>query len=492
MKRQMKEITITTSTIIWSILVSFTSIFRSSSQQFFYYAENLKCQWDLCKFETEDRTDFLRHLDFHAYHTRLKTFGLGLLRIITVPNCQTDSKFRNVIPDIDQDYFCYWNGCSQSFPIYKIYLEHVSDHIEKLKPDLFSELKYRKKITELKVKCQWDDCQTESSNVFTLKRHVKSHTNEKMIGCANCGVLFATKTFFINHCVRQDVTRKFDGKIWTYQDIHMLLFFLERNFQCPDCFRLYPTEKLLKEHTRGHVNKYQCQFCGLSWQKQSVLARHIRYRHLTEQPFGCDECEYKAKTKRDLESHQKVHKTGDLFKCEEFHCEYTSRTLQALKRHDAKVHLDRPPSYQCHCCDKVFEKGCLLSKHLIRDHGFQLAPGHSRFIYKQDFDGFYRLQTKRVENLKEIPQTVTAPPDDDAKIKTYEIENISISENLSTPINIKLKEIVRPTKMDTPTYSIFGDDSTQDSKDINDFAIVKNYKKIIKKRKLDATENWIL
>lgn len=212
---------------------------------------------------------------------------------------------------------------------------------------------------------------------------------------------------------------------------------------------------------------------------------------MTEKAFPCDECNYRGKTKRDLETHMNTHKTGDdsLYKCEVFQCEYSSRTLMALKRHDAKNHLGQPQIYQCHCCDKDYMRGYLLSKHLIRDHSFKLAPGHSRFIYKQDFDGLYRLQTKRVENLKEVPQAVRQLDEEDSNMNiSYEIDNITASQNNTTPLNVQMKKVTRPKVMEIPTSQLFTEDSTEDSKDINDFAIVKNYKKIIKRKKLE--ESW--
>lgn len=207
---------------------------------------------------------------------------------------------------------------------------------------------------------------------------------------------------------------------------------------------------------------------------------------MTDKPFVCDDCDYRGKTKRDLEGHRSVHKTGENpFKCEVFQCNYSSKTLMALKRHDAKEHLGQPQTYQCHCCDKRYMRGYLLSKHLIKNHQFKLAPGHSRFIYKQELDGFYRLQTKRVENLKEGQQAVRRIEDEeeDSNVNvTYEIEGISDMQNSTTPINIRMKKIVRQ-KM--PAHQ-FTEESNEDSKDINDFAIVKNYKKIIKRKKLEG------
>lgn len=242
----------------------------------------------------------------------------------------------------------------------------------------------------------------------------------------------------------------------------------------------------MKDHGRSHVNKFQCNLCGLSWQKKSVLARHIRYRHTTERPFSCEECDYKGKTNKDLESHQSIHNQGeDAHRCEVFGCEYTSRTLMALKRHDAKEHLGAPQTYACHCCESTFFRGYLLSKHLKNEHSFKLPPGHSRFIYKQDFDGYYRLQTKRVENLKESSKPIAVVPlNEDSFLEvSYEIEKFDEDQNPSNPINIQIKKVIRPKPYNTPTFSMF-DESTEDSKDINDFAMVKNYKKSIKKSKL--------
>jgi len=144
----------------------------------------------------------------------------------------------------------------------------------------------------------------------------------------------------------------------------------------------------------------------------------------------------------------------------------------ALKRHDAREHLGQPAFYICHIygCNKKFLRGYLLTKHLKADHDFISPPGHSRFIYKQDEDGFYRLQTKRVENLKETKVAVgSASGLSGAKI-SYQISSIN---NLSDVLSINVKEI--SNNPDEEMTEI-------DKKDINDFAIVKNYNKLIEKR----------
>lgn len=93
--------------------------------------------------------------------------------------------------------------------------------------------------------------------------------------------------------------------------------------------------------------------------------------------------------------------------------------------------------------------------------------GHSKFIYKY-FDGVYKLQTKRVENLKQVQQIVSEKIDDE-KV-TYEMEKIE-SEGKDSVINVKFKKIM------TPVEDFFAEEST----DINNFEIVKKYKNMKRK-----------
>jgi hypothetical protein len=159
---------------------------------------SLKCLWNLCKFETEDRSELLRHIDYHAYHTRLKTFGLGLTNIISIPHCQNDSKFRNVIPDIPDDYVCYWSGCSETYSKFQDFVEHITYHLTfDYENGVSASRNDRANLCDIKVKCKWDGCGRQLPNIFQLKRHMRSHSNEKLIGCANCGTLFTTKPLYV-------------------------------------------------------------------------------------------------------------------------------------------------------------------------------------------------------------------------------------------------------------------------------------------------------
>lgn len=72
-----------------------------------------------------------------------------------------------------------------------------------------------------------------------------------------------------------------------------------------------------------------------------------------------------------------------------------------------EIHKNTTFIYICHCCDQPFKNGKSLSVHLIKKHDFQLPSGHRRFTYRIDENGFYRLETTRIESLEVTEQILT-------------------------------------------------------------------------------------
>lgn len=190
---------------------------------------------------------------------------------------------------------------------------------------------------------------------------------------------------------------------------------------------------------------------------KSALNKHILYRHskALSKAFICDECNFTCVTKRDLENHKNVHKIGNTFKCEEFDCGFSCRSLKTLKRHDVREHCRERPVYQCHQCEKNYSCGNILSKHLIKNHNFRLPNGHSRFIYKPDEQGNYKLQTKRIESL--------------------EVSKEIMSRNIAVVTKKRLLEVSDESNSNFASTSI---------KSIEDFSIIKKYIKATKSKKI--------
>lgn len=214
----------------------------------------------------------------------------------------------------------------------------------------------------------------------------------------------------------------------------------------------------------------------MSCSSKATLATHIRYKHIKERPFQCEHCDYSAVTKRDLDSHKNTHNTENIFKCEEFLCNFTCRSIKTLKRH-SQQHCAQQQIYRCHVesCNKEYSFGTLLSKHLIKKHEFKHPSGHSRFIYKQDIDGIFRLQTKRIESIEVTKQILSSNRGKEPSNKVLSDVKFTIkdfSEIKGVSVNVDYMQPAQSSSAKNETAA-----KGEEIKKITDFAVMKKYLK---------------
>lgn len=288
-----------------------------------------------------------------------------------------DSKQRNVIQEVRGNYFCYWNECSDSFVNVQQFYDHVKYHIA----DAF----FHRSAPNVALCCKWSQCTKTYAKESHMEAHVVSHTNQKLIACSNCGIRFVNKYRLVDHLKRQ-----MEGTV---------------SHQCPQCNKCFPFEKQLRSHMKRHINCFKCDLCDMTCSSKGALVKHLRYRHISERPFQCMLCDFKAVIKRDLEVHESVHDPNFFLRCSVPACDFTCKSMQTFKRHEAN-HNGDTKLFKCHVCEKTFHFGARLSRHLITMHEFQYPSGFQRFHYKQDEDGFHRLQLTRLESLEVTEQIV--------------------------------------------------------------------------------------
>ncbi|TRY70594.1 hypothetical protein TCAL_07329 [Tigriopus californicus] len=326
------------------------------------------CLWQECGFETPRAREMIRHINYHAYHTKIKWLGRMAIEKAGLNRCNLDDHQRNCVPDVTMALKCGWVGCDmgvQEFEEVQKFYWHVDSHGEEMRH------------VKGEIACQWADCQVKVGSASKLKGHLKTHSQERAVGCPNCGGLFASRFKLMDHCDRQ---------------------ILGDSHKCSYCNKGFANERLLRDHMRSHVNHYKCPYCDMTCATPSNLVSHINYRHNEERPCECHVCGKAFKTESALKSHLRSHLSTFEEVCPYEGCEFSRRSRKAILNHIRRDHEKLGGMYLCHLCDKRFTCGENLSRHLIRVHKFKLPSGHSRFRYKKDDEGFYHLQTVRFES----------------------------------------------------------------------------------------------
>lgn len=342
------------------------------------------CKWNSCSFSCPCLIELQRHVLYHGYHSTLIHIGREECKKAKIPDCTIATPIKNFIPELKDNFICHWINCNRSFVSIVEFQAHVVAH---------SSFDYDMLKTHdnnvPKAKCNWTYCKKVFPNKYRLTEHTRAHSNQKLLGCFKCGELFRTKTTLFDHCRRQESNNT-------------------HKYQCGQCFKFYATEKLLRNHVVVHVNCIKCSMCDMTCPTNQTLAKHIRYRHMKERPIKCSECKYSCVSRSDLAKHKRHVHTKHIQRCGEAGCSYSVKSYHSLRRHYLEVHANSPSIYLCHCCDKLFKYGNLLSQHLIAKHKFQLPSGHKRFTYRIDENGFYCLETTRIESL-EVTKQILSP-----------------------------------------------------------------------------------
>ncbi|XP_054701986.1 transcriptional repressor CTCFL isoform X1 [Grus americana] len=192
-------------------------------------------------------------------------------------------------------------------------------------------------------------CTFTSLRISSLKRHMKTHSDEKRHVCHLCLKAFRTATLLHNHVNVHTGTRP---------------------YKCNDCDMAFVTSGELSRHRRyKHTleKPFKCSVCKYSSVEASKMKRHIR-SHTGERPYACDLCSYASKDAYKLKRHMITHSGEKPYEC--YVCQAKFTQSGTMKIHMLQKHGENVPKYQCPHCSTFIARKSDLGVHLRNLHSY--------------------------------------------------------------------------------------------------------------------------
>ncbi|KAF7237329.1 Zinc finger protein 34 [Varanus komodoensis] len=146
-------------------------------------------------------------------------------------------------------------------------------------------------------------------------RRCRTHTEEKLYECTECGKSFKRNQNFLQHkgthrgdkahtCIECGKSFFHNGNL----NKHQLTHTGEKPYKCTECGKSFTQRHSLTIHQRTHTGEkpYKCVDCGKSFSTSCSLTVHQR-THTGEKPYTCTQCGKTFRQSQHLNTHQRIH-----------------------------------------------------------------------------------------------------------------------------------------------------------------------------------------
>lgn len=276
-----------------------------------------QCEWFNCGFTNQDYQSFLSHLNTHKSLNEEKritavpgamansplltptsimsTFGSpsstqvkdesNSLHGVNITQMEIKPKKTLCCRPVDDLYTCKWKiGTDENDEPIICGKVHASDG------DLQAHLQIDHiGLGRSQYECCWVGCERNGGKPFNqrqkLYRHIHIHTNYKPCKCDICGASFAVaatlkqhmrihsgeKPFACKHCEKKFTTS-------SALAIHTRVHSGEKPLKClyPGCGKSFSESSNLAKHKRVHQKRFQCEDCGLVFDRKKLYTYHRR------------------------------------------------------------------------------------------------------------------------------------------------------------------------------------------------------------------------
>ena len=233
-------------------------------------------------------------------------------------------------------------------------------------------------------------CAKKFTTTSDLKKHIKSHSDNRPFVCGTCGRSFKRQSHLKSHQLIHTGEKPNKCSMCDYRSVqqnalktHMKIHNQNNPFCCPWCTKSFSllcrmkTHMLdneekqlsckvcdsefnhmcaLKNHMKNsHVRRgrgggplHACSICSKQFGRKTTLDEHLTI-HSSEKPFSCNICKKDYANQSLIRNHIESHIGEDSFACTA--CNITFENLMAIKRH-MKMHIVGQPEYLCTQCNQ--------------------------------------------------------------------------------------------------------------------------------------------
>ncbi|CAL8081862.1 unnamed protein product [Calicophoron daubneyi] len=190
-----------------------------------------------------------------------------------------------------------------------------------------------------------------SKGVLKHAREIHNDFTPAMYECGHCYERFSDK-----RCWRAHLDKHTEGY----------------SHRCVECGRAFRLRTSLLHHMRTYHGEDQgpatCEYCGLTYPKQSSLRYHVFRMHNQELANECFMCQRRFRLETELRRHIKEMHSGAV-RCEI--CHKVCNNLRCYSQHRQKHFRTR--IYQCTDCHTTFKSKLAMKRHIRVEH-LQLGP----------------------------------------------------------------------------------------------------------------------